>query len=280
VCETSPCAAEGATCTVSGYSRYQTFDLEFFEFQGDCEYILTTPCNSDEFNITVQNAAHDQFVSSVNQVQITFVDAKITLKRGDNIAINGVNRTLPIDGVISATNDVQVLRVGGNTHVILLAHNVTIFWDGLYRVEVTVSTTWQNRLCGLCGNYNDDDSDDFVSPDGTQAANADEFGTSWVVSDMTNCSLLDPVRFCPGSVRVEASRLCNLLMRSVFEDCNAVVDSTEFFAACTFDYCNCPPESGDCFCETFASYASACSRAGVIINTWRDSFCRKYYYIL
>ena len=278
VCETVPCVADGATCTVSGYSHYQTFDLQFFDFQGDCEYILTTPCDSSEFIITVQNTRHSPYVSCVNQVNITIPSESISiiLGRSDTISINNAIQPINDVGVVMSSSEVQVFRVGGNTHVILLAQNIRIFWDGLYRVEVTLSTTWQNRLCGLCGNYNDDNTDDFMTPDGTLAANATDFGTSWVTGNTTNCGLLIAALFCLGQTRTDSINTCNLLMRSVFTDCNALVCPSTFHTDCMFDYCNCHTNREECFCESLATYASACSRAGFVLSTWRESFCRKY----
>ena len=56
-CEAVLCSIVGATytCVASGDPHYQTFNLHFFDFQGEYEYILTTPCDSDEFIITVKN---------------------------------------------------------------------------------------------------------------------------------------------------------------------------------------------------------------------------------
>jgi len=276
VCETVPCAVDGATCTVSGYSHYRTFDLQLFDFQGDCEYVLTTPCDSDEFIVIVKNIAHDQFVSCVGQISITISNTEIILGRADYVIINGDNRTQSYDGVISTSDELQVLRIGGNIHVFLLAQNVTIFWDGLYRVEVSVSTAWQNRLCGLCGNYNIDDTDDFMTPEGNQVANANVFATSWPTGNTSTCGVLASSPFCLGQARTDAINTCSLIMQNVFADCTSVVDPAPFFIACSFDYCNCHTNQMDCFCESLATYASACSRGGIVVPTWRDLFCRKY----
>jgi len=277
VCETVPCVADGATCTVSGYSHYQTFDLRFFDVQGDCEYILTTPCDSDEFIITVQNGAHNQYVSGLYQINITLPSESISviLGRSDTIFINGAVQPICDVGVVLSTTAIQVLRVGGNTHVILTAQNLEIFWDGLNRVEVTVNTAWQNRLCGLCGNYNDDDSDDFITSNSEQVDSVVEFVTSWVTGNASNCGLLHSAPYCLGTTRDDSKNTCSLLKRSIFTDCNALIDPSPFLTNCKFDYCNCHTNRRDCFCESLAAYASACSRVGIVLSTWREHFCRK-----
>jgi len=274
-CETVLCSIAGATCVASGDPHYQTFDHKFFDFQGDCKYILTTPCDSDQFIITVQNGAHNDFVSCTDQVNITTANTEIILGRGDNVTINGESSTKTNDGVINSTSEVQVLRSGGNTHVILVVQNIRIFWDGLYRVEVTVSTTWQNKLCGLCGNYNDDDSDDFITPDNTTVFTADEFGNSWVTGNTSNCGPLNAPPSCLALMSTAVS-VCSALTGQFFSPCHSSVPVLSFEDNCVFDYCNCNTEDREeCACESLATYASACSVNGIILPSWRDPYCRK-----
>lgn len=42
-----------------------------------------------------------------------------------------------------------------------------------------VISSYQDKLCGLCGNYDGDTKDDFRKPDGSLANNANDFGHSW-----------------------------------------------------------------------------------------------------
>ena len=44
----------------------------------------------------------------------------------------------------------------------------------------------------MCGNWNDDATDDFLQPDGTVADNAEDFGTSWAVDDEEDCPIPPP----------------------------------------------------------------------------------------
>ena len=275
-CETLPCLVDGPTCSVAGESHYQTFDLRYFDFQGDCEYILTTPCDSDEFSVVIRNGAHNEHVSSVDQVTISVPSENlvIVLGRGGTVTVNGVQNTNKSIGVIYRSDKVEVLQVGGHPQVTLLEQPLKLFWDGLYRVEVTTSSLWKNKLCGLCGNYNDNPSDDFMDQDGNPVDTAEEFGNSWATGDTSSCGLLAEPPFCVGDIREQAIKRCDALTSAIFGICNTMIDPIPFHQDCIFDYCNCNDEDRDhCYCESLATYASACAADGISFpSEWRKHY--------
>ena len=63
---------------------------------------------------------------------------------------------------------------------------VRIFWDGRAHVQVKASTEWKGKLCGLCGNYNSDSTDDFWTPEEGLATTANSFGNSWLYNDSSS----------------------------------------------------------------------------------------------
>ena len=280
-CETQVCSADGPSCFVSGDSHYQTFDLRFYEFQGDCEYVLTTPCDSNEFTISVLNIAHNEFVSSVKQVAILIpeIHLKIVLGRGNggSVTINNILQSTVGDGVIMQSNEVDIIRAGGNIHIFLIAHDIKVFWNGINRVQVTAGTVWEDKLCGLCGHYNNDASDDFMAPNGQLVRTANEFSSTWILNNGTStCGLLSLPPRCVGKTRSNAENRCRVLSRSAFLPCNSLLDPTPFIRDCVFDYCNCnEPNIQECYCNSLATYAAACTTVGAIISNWREFHCRK-----
>ena len=281
-CEPQTCLTDGPTCYASGDPHYQTFDLRYYDFQGDCEYVLTTPCNTTEFSVIVGNSPHNSYVSCTEKVIVLVPgeNLEIVLGRGNGgtVAINGMLQHNNGDGIILQSGGVQVLRSGGRTHVILTIHGVRIFWDGAFRVEVTVSKMWQNKLCGLCGNYNSNASDDFMAPNGDLLTTPDAFGNSWLyTTNTTNCGALSMPGPIPNGTLMMGRNRCNVLREGVFTACNTVVDPTPFINNCVFDFAHCNALNQEtCYCDSLATYAAACASAGVTPPNWRRFYCRKF----
>ena len=199
---------------------------------------------------------------------------------GGTVTINNIPQANNGDEVILTSGGVEVVRVGGHLHVILTERGVRVSWDGLYRVEVTVSTSWRGRLCGLCGNYNGDSSDDFSTPDGTIVSSPDTFGGSWVVDNSTveSCNRLLVPSDCPASVMEEARTQCAALIGRNFNQCNAYVDPISYIDSCVYDYCNCNrSEQNNCYCHSLSTYASACAATGTVLLN-RNIDCGRFGY--
>ena len=203
------------------------------------------------------------------------------LGRGNNTdGTMTINRTSYLDsgdGLVMLSGGVEVVQSGGHPHVLLGAQGIKVFWDGMNRVEVTVSSSWQGRLCGLCGDYNGDSTDNFVRPDGQQVSDANEFAASWAeaVEDPSSCGTLPQADPCFRAIRPIAIAMCNTLQSSAFVPCHATVDPQPFIDNCIDDFCVfCDEDNRDeYFCRSLSAYASVCSAAGIQLQQWRDVFC-------
>ena len=278
-CKVQKCTLDGPTCYGWGDPHYRSFDYRYFDFQGDCEYVLSRPCNdSSEFIIAASNTAINSYVSMTSQVRI-IIEKKgleIILGRGYT-TINGKSQSN--SGVIHRSSGVEVSKNGRQAYILItISHPIAISWDGSHRVDIIPSSRWQGMLCGLCGNYNNDNSDDFMLPDGSVTSSVNEFGTSWLYSNTSStCGVPVPPPPCSRSIMIAAESRCSELRMSVFSVCNSIVDPTEFIIGCELDYCSCSDaEREDCYCNSLSTYAAACAVVGVIIPKWRNFFCRKF----
>ncbi|XP_072906121.1 zonadhesin-like [Hemitrygon akajei] len=87
-------------------------------------------------------------------------------------------------------------------------------YDGNHFVKIQIPSSYMGRMCGLCGDFNDNQSDDYRKPDGTMAANDTVFGDSWKTKDdeEERCRSIDPIP-CKDEIydKVIGSDQCGLI---------------------------------------------------------------------
>ena len=267
---------QGDFCYASGDPHYYTFDHKHYDFQGVCEYIFTKPCNSNEFSIIVTNTANNPYVSSTSSVKVLVPheDLDILLEQRGFITINNRSQLYNDNSIILQDNGTMVTRVGGHFHVFLTRSAIEVFYDGSSRLSVKASSAWNGLLCGLCGNYNYNDSDDFQTPNGTLVTSPDDFGSEWIASKgHEGCG---PPKPPPKCSKTEAELRCSVLQQGIFTVCNSTIDPANFLNDCVYDWCYCNEEDKEtCFCNSLSNYAAACANSGIVIPDWKITFCSK-----
>lgn len=169
----------------------------------------------------------------------------------------------------------------GRNIIVRTAFGLTVLYDTVYYVEVIVPSTYQGKMCGLCGNYNKNGGDDFILPGGKQAKNVDEFGMAWMV-DLPGYICGGCGGQCPECEQAKAvlygkSDSCGIISapNGPFKACHSVIDPAVYLSDCVFDVCAVGGNK-DTLCNSVQAYALACQSAGVQIQQWRsNSFCRK-----
>ncbi|XP_006815157.2 zonadhesin-like [Saccoglossus kowalevskii] len=194
----------------------------------------------------------------------------VTLGRNHDVYVHD-NGLLSVNVPYLALPGITITYDGTNV-VITTILGVTVRFDGMYRWEIDLSTSWADDTCGLCGNFNGDLSDDTTTKwDGTPALNIDDFGDSYAIS--TDCQLTDggdPTLDCQDLTLAEG--LCGIIWSALFEQCHDVIDPKIYFEACVFDVCGSQPDTS-IVCQDVAAYAMSCSGVGISINWRTDAFC-------
>lgn len=216
-----------------GDPHYRTFDGRIYNFQGTCRFVLAEDCTNKNFSVRVRNDARltNDFAWTKSVSVILTRKLRIALKQNLKIKVNGKSTSLPF-----VTNNVAIVK-GGQTITLKTTFGLKIIWDGDSYLEVSVPTSFKHRMCGLCGNYNGVQADDFLGKNGALYMDANEFAETWRLGKSKTCgrrknkSLKPNPELCAGNKRklVRAEGECSLLLGQPFAGCRAVIDVEPYY---------------------------------------------------
>ncbi|KAM6188764.1 IgGFc-binding protein [Sarcoramphus papa] len=266
-------------CVVTGDRNYISFDGMAFNISGTCSYVLAKTCAGDDVKPFVvkikKDARQKRKVSGVRELSVEVYGLTLTLARGKrgDVTVDSISHHLP---AILSNGRVQVHQHGMGV-LLQTDFGLVVRYDLLHHVTVTVPQSYQGQLCGLCGNYNGRQDDDFLLPSGQQAPNTMVFGSAWRIPDVS-CSNDCPKDDCPVCTEKRVAILqkpnyCGILTapKGPFDSCRDLINPDLYFQACLHDVCL---TEGDThvLCQSIRSYATACQDAGILIEAWRRPF--------
>ncbi|XP_073723307.1 alpha-tectorin [Misgurnus anguillicaudatus] len=268
-------ARSHASCSASGDPHYKSFDGTYFDFQGTCTYVLATVCNDTRglpvFQVDARNEAWQGLTVSMTVEVFVNVSEHLVHMSQD---MNGYS-SVQVDGEI---RNLPILLDSGRVSVYSTGSQIVVSTDfgfsvtyGFWAVNVIVPADYRGVTCGLCGNYNGHTEDDFMTPSGSLAPSADQFGAEWRVEDEVQCSD-GPVDGPLCQDQTIAQSLCEIIKdnQGPFSFCHAVVDPQAYFNDCSFDVCL-SGNSNDVLCHSLESYMRACQSANAVVFPWRES---------
>ncbi|KAM5224318.1 otogelin isoform 2-T2 [Hipposideros larvatus] len=265
VCSTSVCPAE---CSVTGDIHFTTFDGRRYTFPATCQYILAKSRSSGTFTVTLQNAPcglnqDGVCVQSVSVILHQDPRRQVTLTQAGDVLLFDQYKVTPpyTDDAFEIRRLSSVfLRVRTNVGV-----RVLYDCEGL-RLYLQVDQRWVEDTVGLCGTFNGNTQDDFLSPVGVPESTPQLFGNSW--KTLSACSSLVPgSALDPCDVHLQAASFavqsCSVLTGELFAPCSVYLSPVPYFEQCRRDVCRC---GQPCLCATLAHYAHLCRRHGLPID--------------
>ncbi|XP_042815579.1 mucin-5B [Panthera tigris] len=276
-CQNLPCPG---TCSVQGGSHISTYDERLYDVHGDCSYVLSKKCAGNGFTVLAElrkcGLTDNENCLKMVTLSMNGGDTIIQIQASGGVFMNSVHTRLPV----SAAN-ITIFRP---TSFFVLVHTglglqLQVQLVPLMQVFLRLDPSYHGQMCGLCGNFNQNQADDFRTlsgvVEGTAAAFANTWKTQAACPNVKN-SFEDP---CSLSVENEnyAQHWCSLLTdpAGAFSPCHSVLNPAPFHSHCMFDTCNCQ-KSEDCLCAALSSYVHACAAKGVLLRGWRDGVCTKY----
>ncbi|OWK62257.1 Zonadhesin [Lonchura striata] len=280
-------------CHVHGDPHYKTFDKVTHNFMGNCTYTLAKVCSNTTslpyFNVEAKNEHRGNTrVSYVREVVVEAYGERVVILKqqkshvlvgsgAGSSGVNNVRQTLPV----SAAGGAITVSKSGRYIVLETDFSLTVSYDADHSVEVKVPTTYFNLTCGMCGNFNNRRDDEYMMPNGQQAADSNALGESWQVPDSDpSCGVPGPSPPCSAEEEklYRSDQFCGILTTrpSSFESCHGVINPQDYFDTCLYDLC--ALNGGQEFlCAALEAYADACQAAGVTLLPWRNAtFCREY----
>ncbi|XP_052339003.1 mucin-5AC-like isoform X46 [Oncorhynchus keta] len=268
------------TCSVEGGSHINTYDGKAYTFHGDCSYILTKQCNGTEFTVLgdIVKCGLTDTETCMRAVTLALSSRStvIRVQSCGSVFVNQILSQLPL-----YTAEVTIFKPSSFYIIIqtTLGVQLQIQLSPVMQIFITAISSYKGTTCGLCGNYNNVQADDFRVISGLVEGTAVAFANTW--KTMSSCPDVKTSFENPCSLSIEnekyAQHWCSMLSdpKGVFSPCHSEIRPDTYKTNCMYDSCNCE-KSEDCMCAAVSSYVHACAAEGIQLTGWRDTICNTF----
>ncbi|XP_062974476.1 mucin-2 [Elgaria multicarinata webbii] len=253
-------------CSTWGNNHFKTFDGDFYQFPGVCDYNFVSDCRESykEFSVHIQRELNDQGHPDIQYVLVTIKDVAIYLSHKMVVVDGQITRTPYHRPGILIEKDDKYSKVYSKVGLVLI-------WNRNDALMVELDSKFQNYTCGLCGDYNGlQIYNEFIS-NGLKY-NPIIFGNLQKINN--------PQTVCEDPDEAQTVKSCNLhreeceklLTSPAFADCQSRLNLEQYIQACMQDRCACQPtEDSFCLCSTISEFSRQCSHAGGKPQNWRTA---------
>ncbi|XP_069823960.1 mucin-5AC-like [Dendropsophus ebraccatus] len=276
-CKEFPCTG---SCSVEGGSHITSFDGSRYSINGDCSYVLAKHNTGNDFSV----------LAEIRRCEITnkkscLKSIALGLNKGETVLVMKENGALflnwiPIQLPISVAN----MTIFWSTSFYINIHIgfgfvIQVQLVPVMQVYITLGPSYHNQTSGLCGNFNNMQSDDFKANNGVPEGTAAGFANRWKTN--SNCANIKNTYEDQCFLNMEREKYaqywCGLLTSAngPFSPCHSIENPFTYYTNCLSDTCSCK-DSEECMCAALASYAFACAKKSVTLIGWRDTVCEKY----
>ncbi|XP_066043066.1 mucin-5B-like [Chamaea fasciata] len=268
------------TCSVVGGSHISTYDKKHYDHHGDCTYVLSKDCKDEKFTILAElrKCGLTDTETCLKSVTLNMNKGQtiVEVKPDGGVFVNSIYTQLPM----SAAN-VTMFRPSSFFMIMDTSFGIQVEmqFTPMMQVFVRLDASFKNQTCGLCGNFNNIQTDDFKVISGIIEGTASAFANTW--KTQASCPNIQQNFENPCALSIDnekyAQHWCGLLTDSTgpFAACHYAVNPAVYHTNCMFDTCNCE-NSEDCLCAALSAYVRACAAKGIQLQGWRTDVCSKY----
>ncbi|KAL7867726.1 hypothetical protein SRHO_G00091100 [Serrasalmus rhombeus] len=267
----SECACR---CMGWGDSHYVTFDGQYYDFQGNCTYVLVQEIiKKYNFSVHIKN----YFCDAVNNLAcpksltIYYKSFKIDLTQTRNPTVNKVfvngAQTIPA----YSNSDFRISTTEIQMTVDIPAIKAQIDFAGLNFVINLPFSLFSNNTegqCGVCDNITENDCR--LLSGKTQGCKTT--AQNWNVTNNYTQPCLPPTTTTPTTTTPSTTTgicdpdICKVIFSTVFDQCHRFYPPDDFYKACKYDVCNMHNATG---CHSLESYGTLCAKMSVCVD-WRN----------
>ncbi|MEQ2216627.1 hypothetical protein XENOCAPTIV_019454, partial [Xenoophorus captivus] len=236
-----------------------------------CNANMVTP-----FKVVAKNEERGQPEASyVRSVKIYLPhNTVVELQKGRRVLLNERRVRTPL------TIDVAGARVitSGSYNLLDTNFGLQVKFDGVHHLEITIPGEYFDKVCGMCGNYNHNRSDDNLMPDKNPAKDVIELGNSWKSDEDSDpgCQPDSRPDIHPNCTAEEeklfGAQCSEVILSDHFKPCHPLVPPEAFLGNCIYDLCEYNGMQAT-LCDNVEAYAQACQSAGVTISWRNNTFC-------
>ncbi|ELT97988.1 hypothetical protein CAPTEDRAFT_227119 [Capitella teleta] len=293
-------------CRLTGDPHVYQFDGPSLKSMGSCSYVaardncaegIPVEGKAPNYEVIVKNwkRGKETKVTWVKEVSLKADKHTITLGQGGSVTVDDKL----IDTLPYTVSDNLYVHERPNYIYIETLYGVQVMWDRVQSVRVTVDVEYMGEMCGLCGNYNGDDTDDMVvGPNdnlcpmnlptdlnlGDLIDDPAKWTTTWLYEVGTDadciltCTNQTLIPDCTEADKVEAEAACSPLIdpKGALKECiNNLPEGTTapFLESCVFDLCT-EDDDTNLLCSHASELANDCEVLYNMSVNWRSAeFC-------
>lgn len=182
------CQVKRGHCSVSHDAHFTSFDGMSGAIAALGAFEVASLCDETAklwFRVVVDVRLCSKGASpSVATVYVFFKDTTVTVNSQHVTWINGRKVSLPS----KATSEVSV-QIADRSVIIERASAVRVTYSISKEVTVIIDSSLSGKMCGACGNFNNNSKDDLTTADGKTTTEVSVVVGSWSAGDFSRCGL-------------------------------------------------------------------------------------------
>ena len=164
-----------AHATVVGNQHYMTFDRKFYEFAGECSYLLARDFIGKTFSVVV-NYERTSGAPVKKSISVLTAGKQLEISTEGKLTVDGRRSEMPVK-----VGNTTVSRQG-NSIVVNNELGLEVNCDLIHNhCTVAVSGWYYGKTAGLFGTYDNEAFNDFMSTDKSLKESAGEMASEWSV---------------------------------------------------------------------------------------------------